>query len=854
MGIGLNRILDRTAWYVLCVVVLLAPLAVGSVHQTVVTLWTAAACVGLVAYALLAFRQGRRVYFDGLVVLGLAAIAVMLLQLLPLGEGLLSRLSPVAWENVRHMRSLGVEIPTRLSLAPTETTSMLLLATCAIGLYLLSFNFAFRNSTSASMTGVVGTSGALVALATFLHATSSSDRILGFYASTATSPESLHFVSTFVNNNHGAAFLNLVLLAMVGMWRGSGVGRSRGLCFFLVVSIGAASFLMLSRAGILSLMVAVAIMGVFTQWSGPHKEHGASPAVVGFGAVVLLFCAFAFLALFNVVLVQTGGIELLRPFEAESKPLIWEKGLELLGTVRTAGAGAGAFGAAFSPFNNILPSVTIPHVENELLEPLVEFGTFIGIALVGTLAVLLFRRLLYSRSNNALLGIMCGVMAVWFHNLADFNIRIAGVLLPLVGLLGAVSGQMARAQAKRRNWPLAVSAAKVLPVSVLIMLLVIAASGQLQTRSWEATARTLNKLRLATSDPGSDSQRESQAILSLEDHPYDGHLLGLAALVYLNGGKVRTAAAMLERARALCPTCPLPIYGMVRLEQEAGSVEPMLERLLELQAVSLASQASVLEALQRSNISPRVIGSVWGKVDPDAVVSYARHLRIAGQMSAERELLQATMESGGKRLAVLRQLASNMIMAGDYDDADRVATWMLGLYPDVPGGYLLQGHICRLTNEDENALLMFKEAFGIATPGSPERLQAGIEMMRVLARTRHWPQFDDVAVVVRAELGDSNVYLSGYHKMIATKYQMIGRLPHALKELDLAESFMPLDESVMLMRGNLLLTAGESDRALVEFRKVLRLCPGNVTAEQMLRRLESNSPLGDHSPGLMQKP
>ena len=176
MRIGLNRILERTAWFALCVVVVVSPLAVGSVHQPVQSLWTTATCLGVVGYSLLAFRLGRRVHFDGFVLLALAAVGVMILQLVPLGEGLLAFLSPRAWENVQRMREMGIEIPTRLSVAPVQTLSMILLAVCGLSAYLLSFNFAFRDNPPHGILRVVALSGALVALITLAHAATGPSR------------------------------------------------------------------------------------------------------------------------------------------------------------------------------------------------------------------------------------------------------------------------------------------------------------------------------------------------------------------------------------------------------------------------------------------------------------------------------------------------------------------------------------------------------------------------------------------------------------------------------------------------------------------------------------------------------
>lgn len=852
MGIGLNRILDRFAWYLLCAVAFLAPLALGSAHQEVVALWTAASGMGLVAYVLLAYRQGQRIYFDGLVVLGFVAMALMALQLLPIGEVLLAKLSPVALENVEFMRTVGVDLPTRISLAPTATLSMILLLACAICLYLLAFNFSFRNRALPGIPWVVAAAGAMVVLATVFHAVGGNQRMLGFYIPQAAPDSTLRFVSTFVNNNHGAAFLNLTLFSMVGMWRAASFGRSRGLWFFLVMGTGAASFLMLSRAGILSMIIAMVLMGIFTQWAGVRKEQKISPAAVMFGAIILLACAVAFLAVFDLLLAKTEGIELLSSLKLETKHLVWEKGLKTLNSFGTAGAGAGAFGVAFSPENTILPSVTVPHLENELLEPLVEFGTLIGAALIGALAFFLFRRLVYSRRDHTLLGIMCGVMAVWFHNLADFNIRVAGVLLPLTVLVGVVSGHLARAHAKDRKWKMAVTSAKVLPLAILLMFSSIASTGRVRSAEFGETARFLNEMRIASREDTAHSNWRDDVERRLQLHPYDGHIMALAGMVYLNSGAKDVATKLCERARTLCPTCPLPIYASVQLERSNGQFAAMLLRLLDLQAVSEGSRDQVMETLATSNIPPAMVGEVWGPAAPDAVVSYARHLRLSGQLNSEKALLQAAIRSGGRKNTLLRQLIGNLLIARDYVAADEVATWMLGLYPNDPHGYLYQARIYHFMDDSEGALLLYQEAFARAAPESPERIQAGLEMMRVLARARNWSEFDHVAADVQAEIGSDPRFLSGFHKMLATKHQMRGRLPDALKELDLAESSMPLDEGVMLLRGELLLRKGESDRALAEFRKVLKLYPGNARAARALREWDSPSGVPDHTFGAPQ--
>jgi O-antigen ligase len=105
------------------------------------------------------------------------------------------------------------------------------------------------------------------------------------------------------------------------------------------------------------------------------------------------------------------------------------------------GVGLGAFGAAYPPCQTVPLDLRFRHVESEPIEVLVEGGVpLLAVALAGaaTIATLCVRVVRRRGAPWAEAGAALGVGTVLAHACCDFPLRVPGVVLPLLLILGVV--------------------------------------------------------------------------------------------------------------------------------------------------------------------------------------------------------------------------------------------------------------------------------------------------------------------------------------------------------------------------------------------------------------------------------
>jgi len=822
---SLNQILHLFVWNGLGLAILAAPMAIGAVHWPV---WMGLAALSgalLTAYALLHFRRGYRLRFDGFVVVGLAMAAMMFLQLVPMGDGLLEKLSPGALSLLGKGRELGYEIPGRLSLAPAETVRMLVTAGMALAIYLVAFNLAYRDNLGPRILAIVGFAGALVALAVFLHKFTGTRQILGFYEPTVGIDRRTMFFSTFVNNNNAAAFLNLSLMILAGQWQKAQFGRNKGVYAVLVLLTGAASLSMMSRGGVAALMVAGAMLIVFSRWvGGPRRSTGFS-LVALLGIAVTVVCMGIFIALFDLALNHTEGLQFLSLADEDAKTQVWRKALETVSLYKVAGAGAGAFGPAFAPFNSFAPGISFPSAENEAIEVLVEFGVPAGLLLALAITMLFWRRLPFARSDGYHTGAFAGLFAVALQSLADFPLRIPGVLIPAVAVLGALSGSYARDRDKVTSWPLRIGGLKLLPLATVGYLLILLGGawvGENSPKRYQA-ALAANALP--------DRSLEEQAV-SL--HPSDPMIFELIGDRQDAVQDTARAESLYRRALDLCPQCVSARLRLAGLMLMTGRDRQGLEIMSDMAAALPNHRKVIFLAVAGIPVDESVVVEVFSK-RPELLRLMAEYLAEVAPYDRSERLLREALEALGMERRLLTALGKVYVKAGHPEAADDVATYLMGYFPESFEGFLLQAQVDVLEGRVDDALLMYEEA----CEASLDNVELELEYMGVLARTRNWDRFEALSAEVRPLLGKEPKHRSRYHQLMALREEMRGNHFAALAELEQAEAHTPFNIRIPLDKAGLQIRLGRPDRAAAEYRKALKIDPQSKEASEGLKNLES---------------
>jgi O-antigen ligase len=428
----------------LCALILVAPLPFGSVGRggRLALELLAFALTALWIFAAMRTRVALPPRSMSIALTGLLAIAAI--QLVPVGTGAVSLLSPSA----ATLRAGLQPVPeATLSLAPDATASALRTGAALVGiLFATTTVVAARGAARLALTALAA--AAFQGLYGLLVLASGHDRIWSVpktaYLDSAT--------GTYINHNHFAGFLAATLplgvglviakarrarersRAKGGLVRTLGPDGSQALLLGLLALTGAAGLLLsFSRAGTALGVIAIAgTAGVGLRGKTVHRL-AAIAIVVAIAAVPLLDLGadrlFARYAIAGEDLRATGGrLDVARDT------------LRMIAAFPVIGCGFGAFTWVFPAFSSPEVRLHYTHAHNDLLQLAAE-GGFPALALLA-LALLAIARAVVRGVRGTFdplaTGAAFGLAALLVHGLVDFNFHIpanAAIAAVLAGVL-----------------------------------------------------------------------------------------------------------------------------------------------------------------------------------------------------------------------------------------------------------------------------------------------------------------------------------------------------------------------------------------------------------------------------------
>jgi len=541
-----------------------------------------------------------------------------------------------------------------------------------------------------------------------------------------------------------------------------------------------------------------------------------------------------------VVLKQTQQVELIPVIDEEMKVQAWSMSRPLIEEYRLAGAGAGAFGAAFSPVNTLTSGVEWSSPENEFVQALVEIGTPATLLALLLILVMMWRRGAFAKTTNYYREALVALAVLVLHNLADFSLRIPGVLFPAAIVAGALSGAFARDYSKRRRWRIKTASSYVLPVvTVLFLVLVTGGIRAMEISRDETYARLESVPPLDL--PLIEQTFQTAAAEAVARYPADGHLFTILGRRMARMGHSEEAFRLYEHAELLCPGCPGPKVGKSVLYVENQDYRAALRALRTVAEGLPARRKSIYRAIDSMGIDDSVIVEEWG-TNEDLIAHYIQHVRHLGRLDREEKLILASLRIHGYEPFLLSRLGYLYVSLNLLDHADRIAAQLLGMFPEVKDGFVIQGRIYLKKGLLDDAVLMYEEARGRATGDA--LVSVSLETMGLMSRLRRWDRFETISGEIQALAMKKPLYRSQYHQAVANREEMRDRLFAALAELDQAEMAAPLDAGIALKKAGIQRKLGRSDRAIAEYRKALKIAPGNPVAAEGLRTIES----GNESP------
>ena len=445
-----SRSADDRPWppWTLVALASVPALALGGTRPWAIVLWVAVAAAAVLAG--LWGRQRRRLDAElpPLTVLGCAATAFALAQLVPVPSSLAARLSPTAWETrMSAAEALGETLPSwmPLTLTPGDTGGMVAIA-CGWALSVWAGWLAgCRGSRTGSLVQALEIALASVLVVITFHAIAASDSIYGEVVPVGRGMSPI--LGPFVNANHLGSFLVVTSTLLLATASESSDGVRRAGRRVLGLLGMCAATLSLSRGAIVGQFIALAVLSVL-----PDRRKGGELGVGGViperaGYVVVLTAALA------VGAILSGGV-LIRVMEPRQflnpsgKAAVWGYAWATLRDFPWVGVGHGGFADVASRYRDVYAPYTFRFVESSYLQPLIDFGVLIGgcllvLSLVG-LVLPLLRLARRSRPSGFDRGAIAAGIALLVQSAVDFHVYIPGVAAPAAVIAGAAAARAAR--------------------------------------------------------------------------------------------------------------------------------------------------------------------------------------------------------------------------------------------------------------------------------------------------------------------------------------------------------------------------------------------------------------------------
>lgn len=274
-------------------------------------------------------------------------------------------------------------------------------------------------------------------------------------------------IGPFVNHNHFAGYLELIVPLPIALIVTGAVNKNRLLYGFAAVMMAIAQAASLSRGGIISLvsgLLFIVIAGISymrragnsvpeTEFGGGFPANSKQSSLFNFGAVALIIGAVFFGALWigNNSIVErltknnvVGTDEKAESFET-SRGWIWNNTITMFQMNPVVGVGMGAFETAYPQYSsdNSSLTLTVDRAHNDYLQILSDTGLIGGAIALWFIVTLIFavgRSLGSCEPLRAALAIGSGaaIFSMSVHSVFDFNLQLPSTAL-LFLILTAVS-------------------------------------------------------------------------------------------------------------------------------------------------------------------------------------------------------------------------------------------------------------------------------------------------------------------------------------------------------------------------------------------------------------------------------
>ncbi len=285
------------------------------------------------------------------------------------------------------------------------------------------------------------------------------ESMIGIYQSSSvygiTHSQGAH--GTFVNKNHYAGLLELIIPLLIGFGLSFNNNWLKGkkslarllitfntfkqiLIFILVFLTILALILSKSRMGIISIILALFLLFTLLSYISQNYKH------------IVWFCVFTILFLITLIFIIDINpiLQRFHNITSNQRFLVWKDCIHIISDFHLFGSGLGTFQYIYPLYKeNLKAAVDYHYAHNDYIHLLVETG-LIGFSCLMTALIILtkdvynFLSFHYKTENSygffITLGAFSGVVSILVHSLADFNLHIPSNALYFSTMIGIIYG------------------------------------------------------------------------------------------------------------------------------------------------------------------------------------------------------------------------------------------------------------------------------------------------------------------------------------------------------------------------------------------------------------------------------
>jgi len=414
---------NKILFFLLCATIVYTALAYGTVHQPTISVFYLLTVSVVFLWAIDAFSSGVLRFNKSLIQIPLAAAGLYgLFQTIPFGS--LAETAGVTG------------IPHTISLDPfsTQVAALHFFAYLIFLAALLTYvDSAKRLRAIVSFITIFGFAFAFFAI---LQAVLSPNKIYGIYESQFAVP-----FGSFVNRHNFAAYMEMTLAVPLGLVFVGAIPRDKRLLYVTAIGLmGIALLLSGSRGGLISLLAEIFFLVILTTKT---KSYGQFVLKIAFA--VLLFATIV------VGAILIGGESSLTRFAetatsqdfSTNRTHIWSVTMAVIKNNLPFGAGLGALGVAYTPFDSLNGFERVEQAHNDYLQILADAG-IVGFLIGAFFVYKLFRTGLKNAKTSdtfrrgVCVGALAGCFAILVHSLFDFVLHITAVAFMFITLISLV--------------------------------------------------------------------------------------------------------------------------------------------------------------------------------------------------------------------------------------------------------------------------------------------------------------------------------------------------------------------------------------------------------------------------------